>query len=209
MNLKELSQAVIDGDHIKSAELTQRAIREGVPPGDIINNGLIPGMDEVGRLFNADEYFLPGMMLAARAMHVSMNAVKPLLVQNNVALLGRIVVGTAKGDLHDVGKNMVCMMLEGAGFDMIDLGVDVSPEKFVAAVRDDKVDMIAMSTLLTTTMASMKTTIDALTESGLRNKVKVMIGGAPVTQLFADDIGADGYAPDATSAVETARGLMT
>ena len=207
MNLKDLSQAVIVGNHTRSVELTQQAIGEGVPPGDIINNGLIPGMDEVGRLFKTGEYFIPDMMLAARAMHVSMNVVKPLLVQYKDALKGRIVIGTVKGDLHDVGKNLVCMMLEGAGFDVIDLGIDVSSDKFVAAVRDDKVDLLAMSALLTTTMASMKKTLDALTASGLRNKVKVLIGGAPVTQLFADDIGADGYAPDATSAVDKAREL--
>jgi 5-methyltetrahydrofolate--homocysteine methyltransferase len=208
VDLKDLSQAIIVGDHIQSAELTQRAISEGVPPGDIINKGLIPGMNEVGRLFKTEEYFLPEVIIAARAMHASMNAVKPLLVQNKVAPLGRVAAGTVKGDLHDVGKNLVCMMLEGTGFDVVDLGVDVSPEKFVAVVRDDKVNMIAMSAMLTSTMISMKATIDALTAAGLRSKVKVVIGGAPVTQHYAKEINADGYAPDATSAAETAKKLM-
>ena len=208
VDLKDLSQAIIVGDHIRSAELTQRAISEGVPPGAIINNGLIPGMTEVGRLFKTEEYFLPEVMLAARAMHASMNAVKPLLVKNKLAPIGRVAAGTVKGDLHDVGKNLVCMMLEGAGFDVVDLGVDVSPEQFVAAVRDGKVNMIAMSAMLTSTMVSMKATVDAVTNAGLRTKVKVIIGGAPVTQHYATEIGADGYASDATSAAETAKKLM-
>jgi 5-methyltetrahydrofolate--homocysteine methyltransferase len=208
VNLKELSQAIIVGNHNKSVELTQQAISEGLPPSDIINDGLISGMDEVGRLFNAGEYFLPDLMVAARAMHLSMGKIKPLLVRDNAALKGRVVVGTVKGDLHDVGKNLVCMMLEGAGFDVVDLGIDVSPEKFVAAVRENKTAILAMSALLSTTMASMKKTIEALTDSGLRDNVKIMIGGAPVTQRFADDIGADGYARDATSAVDKARKLV-
>jgi len=209
MDLKELSQAIIVGDHNKSVELTHQAISKGVPPNDIINDGLISGMDEVGRLFRSGEYFLPDMMLAARAMHLSMNKIKPLLLKEKVAMKGRIVVGTVKGDLHDVGKNLVCMMLEGAGFDVVDLGIDVPPEKFVAAVSENATHILAMSALLTTTMASMQKTIEALTASGLREKVKILVGGAPVTQLFADDIGADGYASDATAAVDKARELMT
>lgn len=207
MDLKDLSQAIIVGDHIRSVELTQQAINAGLPLDNIINNGLICGMDEVGRLFKTGEYFLPDMMLAARAMHVSMEKLKPLLVQGKVALKGRVVIGTVKGDLHDVGKNLVCMMLEGAGFEVVDLGIDVPPERFVAAVSDAKTDLLAMSALLTTTMASMKKTIQAISENGLRDKVKIMVGGAPVTQLFADDIGADGYASDATTAVDKAREL--
>jgi 5-methyltetrahydrofolate--homocysteine methyltransferase len=208
VDLKDLSQAIIVGDHIQSGELTQQAISEGVPPKDIIDKGLIPGMNEVGRLFKSEEYFLPEVIIAARAMHASMSAVKPLLVKNKVAPIGRVAAGTVKGDLHDVGKNLVCMMLEGTGFDVVDLGVDVSPEQFVAAVRDGKVNMIAMSAMLTSTMTSMKATIDAVTNAGLRNKVKVIVGGAPVTQHYASEIKADGYAPDATSAAETAKRLM-
>jgi len=208
MNLKELSRAIVVGNHTLSNELTQQAISEGVPPDAIINKALIPGMDEVGRRFRTGEYYLPDMMLAARAMHVSMNLTKPLLVHNDIALKGRVVVGTVKGDLHDVGKNLVCMMLEGAGFEVVDLGVDVPSDRFLTALRDDKADMLAMSALLTTTMASMKKTIETLTAAGLRDRIKIMIGGAPVTQRFANDIGADGYAPDATTAVDKARELI-
>jgi 5-methyltetrahydrofolate--homocysteine methyltransferase len=208
VDLKELNQAIVAGNRNRAIELTTEAIAEGVPPAEIITAGLISGMAEVGRRFKANEYFVPDMLVAARAMHASLQQLKPVLLRNKVAPVGRIVAGTVKGDLHDVGKNLVCMMLEGAGFEVVDLGVDVSPEKFVAAVREGKADIVAMSALLTTTMPSMKTTIDALTQAGLRNQVKVLVGGSSVTQYYADGIGADGYAPDAATAVDVARNLV-
>jgi 5-methyltetrahydrofolate--homocysteine methyltransferase len=209
VDLKELNQAIIAGNRNRSVELTKQAITEEAAPAEIITAGLISGMTEVGRRFKANEYFVPDMLVAARAMHASLEELKPVMLRSKVAPVGRIVAGTVKGDLHDVGKNLVCMMLEGAGFDVVDLGVDVSPEKFVNAVREGKADILAMSALLTTTMPSMKTTIDALAQAGLRKQVKVLVGGSSVTQYYADNIGADGYAPDAASAADVAKNLVT
>ncbi len=206
--LEELSQALINGNAPKTKQLTQQALDAGLPPDKVLNEGLIVGMNEVGRRFKNNEFYVPEVLIAARAMHAAMDVLKPLLAASDVEPSGTVVIGTVKGDLHDIGKNLVAMMLEGAGFEVIDMGVDVSPEKFLAAVKERKPDIIGLSALLTTTMPSMKTTIEALKEAGMRDQVKVMIGGAPVTQRYADEIGADGYAPDAASAVDTARKLI-
>jgi 5-methyltetrahydrofolate--homocysteine methyltransferase len=184
------------------------ALEEGVSAPEILNEGLIKAMAEVGRLFEEGEYFVPEMLIAARAMKAGLAILKPKLIDADVKPVGKVAAGTVKGDLHDIGKNLVCMMLEGAGFEIVDLGTDVSPEKFVDAVTSQGVDVIAMSALLTTTMPNMKNTVDALEEAGIRGAVKVMIGGAPVTQAYADEIGADGYAPDASRAATLARQLL-
>jgi 5-methyltetrahydrofolate--homocysteine methyltransferase len=177
-------------------------------PADILNQGMIAAMGEVGRLFEEGEYFVPEMLIAARAMQKGLEILKPHLTEADVQSPGKVAIGTVKGDLHDIGKNLVAMMLEGAAFEVIDLGTDVSPERFIQAVRDRGAQIIAMSALLTTTMPNMKNTIEALKEAGLRDKVKVMIGGAPVTQNYADQIGADGFAEDASRAVAKARSLL-
>jgi len=208
MDFTELAANLIEGNAPKVKELTEKALAEGIEPGRIINEGLIPGMNEVGRLFKAGEFFIPEVLVAARAMHAGLDIVKPLLSSYESEPVGMAVVGTVKGDLHDIGKNLVAMMLEGAGFQVIDLGVDVPPAKFVEAVKERRPHLVGMSALLTTTMPSMKATIEALQEAGLRDKVKVMVGGAPLTQRYADEIGADGYAPDASSAVDKARELL-
>ena len=207
-NLQAIADAVIAGNRDEVAKLTQAAIDEGVSPSDVINNGLIAGMAVVGTKFKANEFYVPEVLIAARAMHAGMDIVKPLLAETGIAARGIVLIGTVKGDLHDIGKNLVSMMLEGGGYEVVDLDVDVAPEAFVAAVNEKKPDLIALSALLTTTMPSMKDTIDALTAAGVRDQVKIMIGGAPVTQEYADEIGADGYAPDAASAVDLAASLM-
>jgi len=173
-----------------------------------LNKGMIKAMGEVGRLFEEGEYFVPEMLIAARAMKAGLAILKPKLVDEDIKPVGKVAAGTAKGDLHDIGKNLVCMMLEGAGFEIVDLGTDVSPEKFVKAVTEQSVEVICISALLTTTMPNMKNTMDALVEAGVRDDVIVMIGGAPVTQAYADEIGADGYAPDASRAASLARELI-
>jgi 5-methyltetrahydrofolate--homocysteine methyltransferase len=205
--LEELAQALINGNAPKTKELAQKAVDEGIAPGKVLNEGLIVGMNEVGRRFKNNEFYVPEVLIAARAMHAGMDVLKPLLSEAEAASAGTVLIGTVKGDLHDIGKNLVAMMLEGAGFNVVDLGVDVSPEKFLEAVRDHKPKVVGLSALLTTTMPAMKTTIEALKEAGVRESVKIMIGGAPVTQRYADEIGADGYAPDAASAVDVARSL--
>jgi 5-methyltetrahydrofolate--homocysteine methyltransferase len=207
-DLKELSEAVINGNRDKSQTLTQQLLDEGVPPGDIINQGLVPGMAVVGEKFKANEFYIPEVLIAARAMHASMDIVKPLLSEADIVTPATVAIGTVQGDLHDIGKNLVAMMVEGAGFKVVDLGVDVNPAKFAAAVTDQGADVLAMSALLTTTMPSMKDTIAAVEEAGLRDRVKVIIGGAPVTQNYADEIGADGYAPDAASAVDKLKEVL-
>ncbi|MGC8833433.1 MAG: corrinoid protein [Armatimonadota bacterium] len=207
-DLSELSQAVINGQKAKAEELTRKALEEGVSPVTIINEALVPGMAVVGEKFKNNEFYIPEVLVAARAMNAAMAIVKPLIVGDQLKPLGKVVIGTVRGDLHDIGKNLVMMMLEGAGFEIVDLGVDVAPEKFVEAAKTNSADVVAMSALLTTTMPAMKDTIAALEESGLRDKVKVIIGGAPVTQSYADSIGADGYAPDAASAVDKVKELL-
>ena len=206
--LHELAQALINGNAPQTKELTQKAVDEGTPPEKILNEGLIVGMNEVGRRFKNNEFYVPEVLIAARAMHAAMDVLKPLLAESDVQPAGTVLIGTVKGDLHDIGKNLVAMMLEGGGFNVIDMGVDVSPEKFLDSVKQHKPQVIGLSALLTTTMPAMKTTIEALKEAGVRDNVKVIIGGAPVTQRYADEIGADGYAPDAASAVDVTRQLL-
>ncbi|HEY65132.1 MAG TPA: cobalamin-binding protein [Caldilineae bacterium] len=208
-DLTPLTEAVIKGNAPQAKELTEKALEAGVSPGTILQEGLIPGMAEVGRRFEAREYYVPELLIAARAMHAALDVLRPLLTESEeVQPLGRVVIGTVRGDLHDIGKNLVTMMLEGSGFEVKDLGIDVAPEKFVEAIKEGNYDILAMSALLTTTMPSMKATIDALTEAGLRDKVKIMIGGAPITQEYADQIGADGYGEDANQAVRVAKQLL-
>jgi len=207
-NLNELAEAIIKGKAPVAKELTEQAIAEGVSPQEILNDGLVAGMSVVGQKFKANEFYVPEVLIAARAMQGAMQTLKPALAETGAQPIGRVVIGTVQGDLHDIGKNLVAMMLEGAGFEIVDLGTDVSPEKFVKAVIEHQPNVIAMSALLTTTMPSMKGTIAALEEAGVRDKVKVMIGGAPVTDSFAKQIGADGYSPDASSATRLAKSLV-
>jgi len=203
-----IAQNLIDGRAKEVKQMVSDALAEGVAPADILNKALIVGMNEVGRRFKANEFYVPEVLLAARAMHAAMDVLKPLLAASKVKPRGVVTLGTVKGDLHDIGKNLVGMMMEGSGFQVIDLGVDCAPDKFVAAVKEHKPDIVAMSALLTTTMVNMKSTIQAIAEAGLRKKVKIMVGGAPLTQRYADEIGADGYAPDAASAAELATVLV-
>lgn len=201
-NFEELSNAVIAGNEVKVKELTKSLVDQGLEPLEIINQGLISGMTVVGRRFKAGDMFVPEVLMAARSMHGGMDIVKPLIAEADVPTKGKVVLGTVKGDLHDIGKNLVGMLMESAGYQVVNLGVDVPPEKFVEAVKEHNPQFVAMSALLTTTMLSMKDTIEVLKEEGLRDKVKCIIGGAPVSQEFSDEIGADGYAPDAASATE-------
>ena len=205
--LKALYDAVMEGQRDVAKESVEQALADGVNPGEILD-AMINAMGEVGRLFEEGEYFVPEMLIAARAMKTGMDILKPELVDADIQPAGKIVAGTVKGDLHDIGKNLVCMMLEGAGFQVVDLGSDVSPEAFVAAVSEHHPDFIAMSALLTTTMPNMQTTIEALKSAGVRDQVKVLIGGAPITDAYAEKIGADGYAPDASRAVKLAKALV-
>jgi len=205
--LKEIYQGVLDGDMGAVQTNVQAAIDAGMPAGDVLQSGLIAAMGEVGQLFEDGEYFVPEMLIAARAMKAGLAILQPLLVDSGVEPVGKVAIGTVKGDLHDIGKNLVAMMLEGAGFEIVDLGTDVAPDQFVAAVKDG-VNLVGLSALLTTTMPSMATTIQALDAAGLRDKVKVMIGGAPVTAEYARQIGADGFAPDASQAVTLAKSLV-
>jgi 5-methyltetrahydrofolate--homocysteine methyltransferase len=205
--LQNIASKLYDGEDQEVAQLVQQALDEGMAPGEILQGGLIAGMDEVGRDFKAGDLFVPEVLIAARAMHAGMGVLRPLLAEGDTASAGRYVIGTVKGDLHDIGKNLVRMMLEGAGFETIDLGTDVEPQAFVDAVREHQPTLVGMSALLTTTMVQMRSTIEALEEAGVRGSVKIMIGGAPVTQAFAQEIGADAYAPDAASAVDVARDL--
>ena len=207
MDLKEIYEGVISGNRDVVSKGVETALSEGVAASTLLFDYLIPAMSEVGERFERNEFFVPEMLIAARAMQAGMVQIKPLLVESGVKPIGKVAIGTVKGDLHDIGKNLVGMMMEGAGFELDDLGVDASPEKFVQAVRDGS-SVIALSALLTTTMPSMKTTIDALVEAGIRDDVKVLIGGAPVTQAYADQVGADGYAPDASSAARKAKELL-
>ena len=207
-DLQALAEVVINGNRDETQRLVQEAVDEGVAVEQILNEGLVAGMDVVGRRFKNNEFYVPEVLIAARAMHGGMDIIKPLLAESGIEPKGSILVGTVKGDLHDIGKNLVAMMLEGGGFNVIDLEVDVAPDAFVEAINEHSPDIVAMSALLTTTMPSMKDTIEALAGAGVRDKVKVIIGGAPVTQAYADEIGADGYAPDAASAVDLVAGLL-
>jgi 5-methyltetrahydrofolate--homocysteine methyltransferase len=205
--LSQLSTAVIEGDLDAMDGLTQAALDEGLSAKQILDDGLMPGMDHVGVEFKAGNMFVPEVLRSARAMQASMKIVRPLLAETGVSLAGKVLLGTVKGDLHDIGKNLVSMMCEGAGFEVKDIGKDVAPEAFVDAVKEFEPDVVGMSALLTTTMRAMEQTIKALEEAGVRDKVKIMIGGAPVTQSFADQIGADGYASNAASAADLAKKL--
>jgi len=205
--LEELYTAILEGQRDVAKEMVELSMQEGLDPADVLD-AMVKAMGEVGRLFEEGEYFVPEMLIAARAMKTGMEILKPRLVDADIQPVGKIIAGTVKGDLHDIGKNLVCMMLEGAGFQVVDLGTDVSPEAFVAAVNEHQPDFMAMSALLTTTMPSMQSTIEALKSAGLRDHVKVLIGGAPINNAYAEKIGADGYAQDASRAVKLAKSLI-
>lgn len=207
MDLKTLYDAVVNGEVEGVVEGVPAALAESIPAEKILNEALIPAMAEVGRLFEAQEYYVPEMLISAKAMQSGVNILRPLLVAAGLKPIGKVVLGTVKGDLHDIGKNLVQMMLEGAGYQVIDLGVDVPPDKFIQAAREGA-QLIGMSAMLTTTMPNMKVTIEALKEAGVRNHVKIMIGGAPLTAAYAEQIGADGYASDASAAVRAAKELL-
>ena len=205
--LQKMASNLYDGEDEQVAALVQEALDQGMDANEILQGGLIIGMDEVGRDFKAGDLFVPEVLIAARAMKAGMSILRPLLAESEMPSAGKCVIATVKGDLHDIGRNLVKMMLEGAAFETIDLGTDADAQAFVDAVRDHQPKLVGMSALLTTTMVQMKSIIDALTEAGLRDSVKVMVGGAPVTDAFAREIGADAYAPDAASAVDVARRL--
>jgi len=207
-DLKKLYDAILTGNFKVSKEITQQALAAGADPQAMVQQYMIPAMDEVGRRYEANEYFVPELLISARAMKASLEFIRPLLAAKGAQPAGRVVIGTVKGDLHDIGKNLVAAMLEGAGFEVIDLGVDVTPEKFINALNEKNAGLVAMSALLTTTMNSMKTTVEAIKAAGVRNKVKIMIGGAPVTEKYAEEIGADGYSTNANGAVALARKLV-
>ncbi len=207
-DLNALHEAVLTGDAVGARTTTEQALAEGVAPLSLVHDSMVPAMDEVGRRFEGGIYFVPELLLSARAMKASLEVVRPHLARSGARPVAKVVVGTAKGDLHDIGKNLVAAMLEGGGFEVIDLGVNVTPEKFVEAVQRSGARIVAISALLTTTMPAMRTTIEALTRAGLREQVKVLIGGAPITREYADAIGADGFAESAPAAVVVARGLV-
>ena len=207
-DLKKLYDAILTGDQKTAVAVTQEALAENLDPQVLINEAMIPAMNEAGAKFECEEYFVPELLLAARAMKSSLALLRPLLAERGAQPVGRVVIGTVKGDLHDIGKNLVSSMLEGGGFEVIDLGADVGADKFVAAVREKSPHLVCMSALLTVTMPAMKTTIQALREAGVRQNVKVMVGGAPVTPEYASEIGADGYADNASTAVKKARQLV-
>ncbi len=207
MDIKEIYQNVVDGDAEAVSNGVKAALDAGVSPEEILGKGLVAAMDEVGKLFEEGELFVPEMLIAARAMQSGLALLKPRLMKADVKSAGKVAIGTVKGDLHDIGKNLVAMMLEGAGFEVKDLGVDVAPETFLKAAEEGY-QLLGMSALLTTTMSNMETTILALKNAGLRDQVKVFIGGAPVTQEYANKIGADGFATDASSATRAARQLI-
>jgi 5-methyltetrahydrofolate--homocysteine methyltransferase len=205
-DLQPLYTAILEGDAPTAKSTVAAALEEGADPQDLLSKYMIPAMDEVGRRFETNEYFVPELLIAARAMKGALELIRPKLAATGAQPVGRVVIGTVRGDLHDIGKNLVAAMLEGGGFEVIDLGVDVSPEKFIEAVKEKGAQIIAMSALLTTTMPGMKTTIESVKTAGV--PVKVMIGGAPVTQRYADEIGADGFSDNASGAVRVARSLV-
>ena len=204
-DLKPLHAAILKGDAKTAKTITEQALAAGVEPLKLVQEYMMPAMAEVGRRFECNEYFVPELLLAARAMKAALELIRPLLVASGAKPAARVALGTVKGDLHDIGKNLVMAMLEGGGYEVIDLGVNVTPEQFVAAVKGKGANIVAMSALLTTTMPAMKTTVDALQQAGVRQQVKVLIGGAPVTQKYADEIGADGYSESAAGAVNAAK----
>jgi 5-methyltetrahydrofolate--homocysteine methyltransferase len=206
--LKELYEAILVGDAKKAEAVTKAALAEGADPSELVQKFMIPAMDEVGKRFECNEYFVPELLIAGRAMKIALEIITPHLAKAGTEPAGRVVIGTVQGDLHDIGKNLVASMLEGGGFQVIDLGVDVSPEKFVEAAKEKAGTILAVSSLLTTTMGIMKNVVESLEKAGIRQKIKVMVGGAPVTQQFADEIGADGYSDNANGAVALARRLV-
>jgi len=206
--LKEIYHAILEGQHKQVEAKVQAALQAGINPKTILDEGMIAAMDEVGRLFESGDFYIPEMLVAARAMQSGLVVLKPHLKEANIQSAGKVAIGTVKGDLHDIGKNLVKMMLEGAGFEILDLGTDVAPEKFVAVIQAGGVDILALSALLSTTMSSMKDTINALKEAGVREHVKVMIGGAPITEDYSKMIGADGFASDASRAVALAKSFL-
>jgi len=208
VNLNDISEALQKGKADKVSELVKQSLNENIAPKKILEEGLIHGMFIIGKKFKKNEIYVPEVLIAARAMHAGMDVLKPKLIESGVKNIGRVVMGTVKGDLHDIGKNLVEMMLEGAGFEVIDLGTDISTDKFVEAVKEHKPNIIGMSALLTTTMVNIPEVIKALEAASLRDKVKIMVGGAPITQNYADQIGADGYSPDASSAVDKAKTFL-
>jgi len=208
-DLRAISEHLINGQMEEVARLTKEAVDDGIDAGDILNKALISGMDEVGRRFKNNEFYVPEVLIAARAMKAGMAVLEPVLAKTGVEPRGRVVLGTANGDLHDIGKNLVGVMLKGAGFEIIDLGADVPAEKFVETAREKGAGVIGISALLTTTMIGMKQTIEMLQRDGMRDGVRVIVGGAPVTQQYADEIGADGYAPDSASAVDLVKKLLS
>lgn len=206
--LEPIYESILEGDMRETPVQVQAAIDAAISPEEILKEGMISAMAEVGRLFEEGDYFVPEMLISARAMQAGLAVLKPHLVASGVEPIGKVAIGTVQGDMHDIGKNLVMMMMEGAGFEVIDLGVDVKPESFIEAVKSNGAQIVAMSALLTTTMPKMKVTIDALREAGALSGVKVMVGGAPVTADYASQIGADGYAPDASQAASLARSFV-
>ncbi|MGA2820962.1 MAG: corrinoid protein [Anaerolineales bacterium] len=207
MTIQQIAEAVIGGKAAATQQEVKNALQAGIKPEQILSEGLIAAMSEVGARFERGEFYVPEMLIAARAMQSGLSILRPLLTDQAMAMRGKVVIGTVKGDLHDIGKNLVAMMLEGAGYEVVDLGTDVPPEKFASAVREHHPALVGMSALLTTTMRNMKETIEAIEDIGLRGQVKIMVGGAPLTEAFAKDVGADGYAPDASRAVALAKSL--
>ena len=206
--LEQMAEMLMKGKANDVKALVDQAIAEGIEPGKILNEGLLSGMGVIGARFKKNEVYVPEVLIAARAMKAGMQVLQPKLTGAGVQPIGTAVVGTVKGDLHDIGKNLVCMMLEGAGFKVVDIGIDVEPQKFVDAAKENDAGVMGISALLTTTMTNMKAVIEAVKASDIAGKVKTMIGGAPVTQAFCDEIGADGYAPDAASAADLAKSLL-
>ncbi len=208
MDLEVIGEKVVEGDAAAVESLVQQALAEEVPPLEIITRCLLPAMGEVGERFERAEFFVPEMIIASAAMRAGLAVLRPLVVEDQSGAIGYAITGTVQGDVHDLGKNLVGMMLEGAGFQVQDLGADVAPERFVEAVREGRTEIVALSALMTTTMPAMKRTIEALEEAGVRDGVKILVGGAPLTQEYCDEIGADGYAPDASSAVRKTKELL-
>jgi len=208
-DLSKLYEAILNGDNATASEVTIAALAAGTDPGAMVTDCMIPAMDEVGRRFESEEYFVPDLLLSGRAMKAALDHLRPLLAATGAQPAGRVVIGTVKGDLHDIGKNLVAAMLEGGGFEVTDLGTDVAPEKFVEAIAAKHANLVCLSALLTVTMPAMRTTVEALKSAGVRDRVKVMIGGAPVTAQYAREIGADGYSENANAAVALARRLAS
>ena len=205
---QEIAAAVYKGKANDVRQMVEKCLNEGKPASEVLNRGLVVGMEQVGADFKANKIYIPEVLIAARAMHAGMDLLRPVLVETGIQPIAKAVIGTVQGDLHDIGKNLVGMMWEGAGFEVIDLGVDCSPEKFLNAVKQNQAQLVGLSALLTTTMTSMQKIVQAFKDAGLRDQVKIMVGGAPLDQSYALEIGADGYAPDAATAVENARKLI-